>query len=467
MSKTKKNVQRVHKIRTTNYISTTNDMRTAIGTLPLTNAYKQHCIKFIGILSRESYREYDDIFQMVDIPANYLSETYDKQYYRWLNELIDSGIVFRNDFYSKEDHQSYKYGINPIYYNIENNINTIIPLCYLNTRNALSIVEYDDIFKIKSKDAVFRKHYEKCIGELNIDFEKLTDITNKRIEALSIEEYRTDESISEKNKITLFNSLNQKYSIARDMAIDKAKEQNKSLIQDKNHYLIEDLEVFIQRKKLSILSTYSEAIENLKNGNFRATRNKTNNRLDTNLTNLCSLLTDEICNQNNLIQIDLSNSQFTILSLVLQNELDTEDFKLFKKLSATGRLYDYVKNIFGLNSKEGGKKAMFEILFSSRRNNTPGKALIKEVFPSVVRWIDKFKKDNGDKTFSVMLQKEESKIFIDGILKDIIKKKMFALTKHDSFIVRTEDKERVLQLISDHFNRIGLEYNLKITEANS
>ena len=251
------------------------------------------------------------------------------------------------------------------------------------------------------------------------------------------------------------------------MAIEKAKEQNKSLIQDKNHYLIEDLEVFIQRKKLSILSTYSEAIENLKNGNFRATRNKTNNRLDTNLTNLCSILTDEICFENDLIQIDLSNSQFTILSWVLQNELDTEDFKRFKELSVTGELYDYIKDILGLESRKEGKNAMFEILFSSRRNNTQSKVLIKEIFPSVVRWIDKFKKENGDRSFSIMLQKEESKIFIDGILKSLIKKKMFALTKHDSFIIRAEDKERVLGLISDYFNRIGLEYNLKITEANS
>lgn len=462
MTKLKNNVQRVHKIRTTNYISIPNDMRNAIEVLPLTKTYKNHCLKFIGILSRESYRDYDDIFQKVDVPAKYLVETYDKHYHCWLSKLIDSGIVLRNDFYSEEDHQSYKYGINSIYYNIENSINTIIPLCYSNTHKPLSIVEYSDVFKEKFRDAIFRNHYKKCIGELSIDFERLTDITQKRVEALSIEEYRTNGAISERHKITLTNSVNQEYRVTLDMAIEKAKEQNKSLIQDKNHYLIEDLDIFIQRKKWSILSTYSEAIEDLKNGNFRATRNKTNNRLDTNLTNLCSILTDEICNQNDLIQIDLSNSQFTILSWVLQNELDTEDFKRFKELSVTGELYDYIKDVLGLESRKEGKNAMFEILFSSRRNNTQSKGLIKEIFPSVVRWIDKFKKENGDKSFSIMLQKEESKIFIDGILKNLIKKKIFALTKHDSFIVQVEDKERVLELISDYFNQIGLEYNLKI-----
>lgn len=467
MLKTKKNVQRVHKVKTTNYISIPKDMRDAVEALPLTKAYKNHCLKTIGILSRESYREYEDIFQMVDIPNNYLLEVFGNRFKEWVFCLLESKIILRNEYYSKESNQCYKYCINSIYYNIEKNINTIIPLCSNNLSKPLSTVEYSDIMKIKSEDSIFSNHYKKCIEELDIDFEKLIDITNKKVEELSISDFRIDEDISVKSKIVLTNLTNQEYKISKEGAIIKAKEQSKSLIQDKNRYLIEDISVFIQRKKLSILATYCEAITSLKNGNYRAGRNKTNNRLDTNLTNLCSLLTDEICCRNNLAQIDLRNSQFAILSWVLQSKLETDDFKRFKKLSSDGDLYDYIKDVLGLESRDEGKKAMFEILFSSRKNNTSNKLKIKQEFPSVVRWIDKFKKENGDKSFAVMLQKEESKIFIDGILSTAIKKKLFALTKHDSLIVKVEDKDKVLKLISDYFDKIGLEYSLKITESDS
>lgn len=212
--------------------------------------------------------------------------------------------------------------------------------------------------------------------------------------------------------------------------------------------------------------TYNDAVLAIERGNLRAGRNKTNNRLDTNITNLCSLLTDEIANQNNLVQIDLSNSQFAILSYILQYIMDTDDYKRFKELSVIGGLYEFVQENLGLESRKEAKNAMFEILFSKRRNNTKSKSKLKKLFPTVIEWVDNYKKENGDDNFSIMLQKKESEIFIDMILNCIIKKKIFALTKHDSLIVKESDKEKVLELISDYFKLIGFEYNLKITMPN-
>jgi hypothetical protein len=187
---------------------------------------------------------------------------------------------------------------------------------------------------------------------------------------------------------------------------------------------------------------------------------------------MCSTLTDEICNQNGLSQIDLKNSQFTLLSHILTDKLDTDDFKRFKALSISGKLYDYITEELSLQTRKEGKIGMFEILFSSRKNNTKNKAKLKTLFPSVIKWIDDFKASNGDDAFSIMLQKYESKIFVDNILVKLKKKGLFALTKHDSVIVRDKDLEAVNEIITNEFNKINLEYTLDIktsikTEENT
>jgi hypothetical protein len=71
-----------------------------------------------------------------------------------------------------------------------------------------------------------------------------------------------------------------------------------------------------------------------------------------------------------------------------------------------------------------------------------------------MNWIDKYKKDNGYENFAIMLQKKESEIFIDGIYKDIIRSKVWSLTKHDSIICKSGDYDKVKQIMEDYFDKI-------------
>ena len=48
---------------------------------------------------------------------------------------------------------------------------------------------------------------------------------------------------------------------------------------------------------------------------------------------------------------------------------------------------------------------------------------LKILFPSVVEVVDAYKKENGYNKFSISLQQRESGIFIDGLWKQIKKKK--------------------------------------------
>lgn len=219
---------------------------------------------------------------------------------------------------------------------------------------------------------------------------------------------------------------------------------------------------YIESKRMAVFFAYNLSLESLIKEAYRAKRNTTNYRLDTNLTNMGSELVDDICRQNNLVQIDLKNSQFAILSLVLSNYIDKEDFELFALLSGRGWLYEYIAKELSLESRKRGKLSMFEIMFGKRKSDSLMKQRVTQLFPSVVEWIDDYKKEYGDDKFSVMLQNEESKIFIDNIYKVIKMQKMFCLTKHDSVIVNIRDREAVLKIIEDYFLKIGLQGSLEI-----
>ena len=260
------------------------------------------------------------------------------------------------------------------------------------------------------------------INTLKIDFEKLLKIVDDKISNISIIDFEVNEQIKEKSILL---DCERQYRINTMEAINMVRKQGKSLIKNNRKYVIEDEIEFINKKKISLKYSYVDSIKRIESGKYYAKRNTTNNRLDTNLTNMSSLLVNEIAKQNDIVQIDLSNSQFTILSNILKTTLNSVDFLRFKDLCVSGELNDYIKEELGFMTRKQGKKSMFEIMFSSRKNTTLNKKKIKELFPSVIECIDEYKKENGNEKFSIMLQLFESELFIDVILKKIKKQKIF------------------------------------------
>lgn len=446
-----------------NYIPLPKGLVADIKALPLTKTQQSHCRKFVGILLRDSFRKYLDITSPVDKPQTFLISSFDRNYNSWLKPLINKGIVKRSDWYSynSENNQCYSYSVNPSYFLSSGS--TLFTYCIHNTGEALETVGYKEIVRYLRKDtAKMTNLFTQDIETLKIDYTRLRGIVEKRVTELAITDYKVDEQIGD-STVKLQNGQGQMYYMPLATAIETARSKGMSVIQDKGKFVIDTPESFIAQKKVAIMFAYTDSIVKLENGAYRAQRNDTNNRLDTNFTNMCADLVDDICDQNDLVQIDLNNSQFAILSHILKGKLDSDDYSRFKGLSISGQLYDYIKEELDLASRKAAKLVMFELLFSSRKNSTAGKAKLKTIFPTVVKWIDDYKKVNGDEAFAVMLQSEESKIFIDGIYMAMKKKKMFCLTKHDSIIVRSAYMDEALAIINEHFNRIDFENKLDIT----
>lgn len=302
------------------------------------------------------------------------------------------------------------------------------------------------------------------MNSLNLDYNLLEDIVKERLNRLDLRDFIIDKEIT---PVSIKVKLDNGKEVFRntETLLSNIKDGN-CLIKDKSIYKVVSPEQFLGKKKVTMMMYYSNSIERLKYNCISVKRNTTNNRLDTNLTNMASVLVDEICRQNDLAQVDLSNSQFTLLTNELNKHLDTIDFKHFRELTSNGALYAYIAKELGLKSDKNGKQLMFEIMFSNHRNNSAFKKKIKELFPSVVAWIDNYKKTDGDAHFSIMLQLKESFLFIDKIFERIKKKKMLCFSKHDSMIVRSENLEQVIEITKEEFEKINLDYRLKVTTSH-
>lgn len=434
-----------------------------IQNLNLSKTDKSHCYKFIGILLRDSLEEHGDLISFTPKPQKYIIKSFDNSYHVWLHELLNNQIVIRSDYYSHEEGICYDYKVSPSFFLEDKSSST---LCIYKSCKPLISLGYKDIIKgINKETNTLYNWFSDDMDSLVIDFNKLESILKDKLNNLSIDQFEVDYQIQAKSvQLNISHGKkNKSFYTSTTNAIAMAHKQGKSLINDEGKFKIDTIEGFIYKKRHAINFYYQNSITRLKNKNYMASRNETNNRLDTNLTNMSSLLVDEICLQNNLVQIDLASSQFTLFSNHLTNKLTTDDFIRFKTLSSSGNLYNNIQQELGLKSVKEAKNAMFEILFSGRNNKTFFKRKLKEVFPSVVEWIDTYKKEHGDNEFSIMLQRIESELFIDKVLKRLKKLKYFCLTKHDSLIIKRGDYEAIMDIVKDEFAQIGLEYTLKIT----
>jgi hypothetical protein len=414
-----------------------------------TKAERNHALKFIDNLMKRSFREYGMIDGFVETPKNYFRKAFNSHYLVWLDKLLSQNIILSNQSYSNSISNPYSksYSINPKY--------TLTPIMWLTfEKTPLESVPYT--FKIDKYEDEEKLNFSRVVEDLSAiktDRKVLMSLAAIEVEKIKIEDFKINENVNRDSFNVSFGG-DKKYWMSKEKAIQKSIELDKTLIQDDNKFYVIDEYEFILRKKSSVLQSYQDAINKIANKKFYGKRNSTNNRLDTNLTNMAKVLTNEVCLKNNLVQFDLCNSQFAILSDLLEGTLKTEDFIQFKTHSYNGSLYEYVMKQLNLESRLDAKKMMFELMFSKEGYQSNLKSKLKQIFPSVVQTVDDYKKENRYNNFSIMLQKRESEIFIDGLWKQIKNKKIFCTPKHDCLIVREKDADKVEEIIKKYFEKI-------------
>jgi len=417
-----------------------------------------------------------------------------------MNVLVDHKLVIR-DFYVVGG-KSYCYRINPNSFNnifselassnkLASNklaaINNISNASYINILASYSNVQplplcfsvdeknskIENKKRILSKKNKYQRWFEGDFKKLKIDFNQLNSILEERLNKIDTETNVVDSLYPQLQYKVL--GIGDKYYfnkyITGENILLLANKLNYSVIQTKKGLYLDDLTNYKFKKIISIYSADKMSLERLKSRCLTANRNGTNNRLDTNFTNLTSDYFNLICKNNDLIQLDLCNSQFCFLSLWLTQFLDSDDFKLFKYLSTVGELYDFVQKNLGMDSRQSSKDLMFHIIFSPANSIHPKKDELEKLFPNVLNFIESHKRKKGYKTFCVDLQKMESEFFIDVVYSKIKSHKILCFTKHDSIIVQSKNVDEVMNIVTEEMKTIGLggkfvENDLKLAFQN-
>jgi len=228
-------------------------------------------------------------------------------------------------------------------------------------------------------------------------------------------------------------------------------------------------------------------------------RNKTNERLDTNLTNFKSDMRQYIIGY--YVSIDLKNSQPTLLSQLLKHIIERDrkekgslcfnmrflDPSLFfglRSFAAVSKIHQTSKNAFLVNlnsfeqsvlqgtfyedflnrfsgniSRDEVKEILLKVLFSRNvayREYRPfvsykkEKAVFSSVYPYVYKCVYALKQKDHSK-LAIYLQRLESYIFIDCIAKELVESGIVPLTIHDSVLVDSHYKDRAMEIIKNTF----------------
>lgn len=193
------------------------------------------------------------------------------------------------------------------------------------------------------------------------------------------------------------------------------------------------------------LEAYHENLERLRRGDFGAMRDKTAGRLHTCVTNMKSEFRKCLkMDGEELVEIDISYCQPTLLSHLIKGYRN--EWSKYVELLQTHDFYDWISSetrTLGYN-REKCKKAIFsQMLFCDNKTSDRSAffAKFKQHFPKLSREMRGIKITNY-KRLAVLLQRVESKLIIDGVLKKFSQEEIPCLTVHDAVLVKKSDLER-------------------------
>lgn len=273
------------------------------------------------------------------------------------------------------------------------------------------------------------------------------------------------------------------------------------------------------------IQLYREKLElqKIKDKLFRVSRNGTNHRLDTSITNMSGVYIKQMKLDNEpMISFDLQTSQFTILANLLLNYYFDDvsyielcdyvdslyttiptlypckkwyhnDISEFCCYAINGELYDSIASLAGMNNRSQGKKACFQLVFGLYGNKKtqlqnefhkhfPAVSLILENYKArqVELERQKYHKDStsyrkmhkgktykqvGSNKLPILLQRLESAIFIDNIYYELAKNNIIALTVHDSIMVSKSSYDRAYDIIVKQLNKwLPFGYSVRIED---
>lgn len=282
----------------------------------------------------------------------------------------------------------------------------------------------------------------------NLNFDDDIDEYINQLAIIQPSDLITNDAITDDFIYLILGKKKYRYSLGH--ALQLAHKTGQDLIQYNDKYYLNTILEFITQKETQRKIAYCQSIFNLKHHLYYCNRNKTNNRLDYNLTGLKKELFAKIKFESEaLLELDIANAQFAIAAHINQ-QIDPT----FTYHAQNGTLYQYIET--NLNLQPGaGKKLMFRIAFDKVKT-TEEFNQIRQLFPLYSNWADSYKKDNKNyKLFANLLQKEEAEIMIDGLLTHLACRGYKVFTIHDGLRVKESEAGEIKAVMTEYFDSIG------------
>ena len=191
-------------------------------------------------------------------------------------------------------------------------------------------------------------------------------------------------------------------------------------------------------------------------------------RLHTNFTILKSFIRKNCLkiNTEETDEIDIKNSQPLFLSKMIDEDsnsnVDTNELDLFKFLTWNGLFYQYIIDNSDISNKKEAKEITYKVIFGRNYSNKYDR-LFKNLFPTIYRFIQAYKKKEGDyRVMSHRLQNMESEFVFNKVIKRVYESypyiKMF--TVHDSIIFSRNYQREIKEIFNQEMDIefIGYKY---------
>lgn len=206
----------------------------------------------------------------------------------------------------------------------------------------------------------------------------------------------------------------------------------------------------------SVINKYKyhfHSILKIQNKDLYFKQNKTNKRIDTNLTNLPTELRQFIISDEILYNLDCSNSQpFLFSAVLIENSIIDINYN---REAVNGTIYEYYANSYNSLYQTGitradAKNIIMKVLFSNNNIYKNEKDVFRLIFPEAYDFIYKRKIENH-KILSNDLQNLESNIIINEISKKLELNDIKYYTIHDSIVVSEKNAEYAMNIMLNTF----------------
>jgi hypothetical protein len=437
------------------------------------------------ILSKSNQkRKHEDYpFHFNDMASPYLKLKYGNDYKDYMHWLVMNNIVWKDDYHEGKATSYYLHYMSS-YQDLNNR------LIIENDFKSEELKEIRDTYCVRDSMIItletldIKGIYDNQKNRIYNDWYRIKvpiTKTNKKFLTRDYDDDATYINNSPKHIKKMGSYYKKKLKIDYDGAMNHSiNRYNKELGESKTE--MEENSAY--KRYSSRISSINGIYNGSLNKSLRFSRNKTNKRLDTNLTNMASDLRKFIVGYENMSYLDLSNSQPVLFNVMLNNyrnnasKANLMEIEEYLDATLTGKWYELLIEIFKVsyiknneesfqNARNKCKNIWMLIAYSKNESVKKYKSIFSKRFPFIQSVISEIKL-NKYQQFAISLQIIESEIFIDEICKELVTQNIIPYTMHDGLLVPIEHEKQTLEIMSSILkNHLGRVPNIKIENCNS